>query len=163
MRKVRKDGRIMNLSPGWAIWAALEGRKTRTVNGCPFCRSNARVDVLRETANLYLVKARGDNENYLVIPNRHVLQLDTLPQGWGEELAELVAYVRDEVWHSPKEGHYNVSLNVGRRAGRRVNHLHWWVIDRRKSPIDGLGLATLALIERFFPGLIREGRQLLDV
>ena len=127
----------------------------KRLHACPFCRVNGQVEVMRETANFYLVKAKG-NDNYLVIPNRHVVNLEFLPAGWGEELVDMVKYVREELWHSPKEGHYNVSLNVGRRAGRRIRHLHWWLIDRQKSPINGLGLSTLALIQQLFPAVIRK-------
>lgn len=126
---------------------------------CPFC---GELQVLRETTSFMLVKALGKEDDYLVIPKRHVVQLDALLEGWGEELAALVAYVRDEVWHSPKEGHYNVSLNVGRRAGRRIKHLHWWLIDRQRGPIEGLGLATLAQLQRYFPGFIKEGMRYLN-
>jgi diadenosine tetraphosphate (Ap4A) HIT family hydrolase len=52
----------------------------------------------------------------------------------------------DEVNKVCEAGDCNISLNLGKKAGQRLEHLHFWVIVRRGEeglPSENLGLSAL--------------------
>lgn len=108
---------------------------------CPFCTENGQVDIIAETAQLYLVKAHGTEDDYLVIPKKHLTHYLDLPDNWWREFKLLLL---DEAipWFG-RDVANNLSINQGRKAGQRVPHIHWWIIFREDGPEDGLGLSAL--------------------
>lgn len=107
---------------------------------CPFCLLNGQLSPVAETTDFVLVVALDASGNpmdgrWLAIPKEHAVNLDDLPVGWGESLAEMV--------HSTGlTSDYNLSLNFGYGAGQRVEHLHFWVIDRSNDQLNA-GLSEL--------------------
>lgn len=106
---------------------------------CPFCTIN-QDEVVAHRMGSYLIRAQGEADDYLVIPKLHREDLAEMGQ-YTYFLTDLEYLVRQIPWWTDHES-YNISLNVGRSAGQRVKHLHWWIIWR-PGPDDGLGLATL--------------------
>ena len=105
---------------------------------CPFC-SPEQLDVLAKTQQALLVEAKGSPGNYLVIPRSHITSFFALPPTFMEDVQYLVA--RTTIGR--EERPFNLSMNLGRQAGQRVEHVHFWIIDRSGSPKDGLGMAAL--------------------
>lgn len=108
------------------------------MGACPFCNLSSD-EIIGATEDAYLIKAKGEADNYLILPREHITRVFLLPALFMNSvvcLLTLVPYARDELA-------FNLSLNHGRQAGQRLEHLHFWVIDRTASPDDGLGLATL--------------------
>ena len=114
--------------------------------GCPFCVDNRKVDIVRWTSDerYYLVKAYGHDHDYLIIPTPHVTSLFDLDSHLIAATTELLSSIP---WYYHGAA-FNLSLNIGRQAGQRIEHLHLWVVYRDKDPDDGLGLATLAKLAR---------------
>lgn len=106
---------------------------------CPFCLANnlLATPILAETAGGFLTTAQSHPGHYLVIPGGHAEAVADLPDDWMRDFKQLVAQV-------PGLDHFNISVNVGRRAGQTVKHLHFWIIPRIEGePASGKGLATL--------------------
>jgi diadenosine tetraphosphate (Ap4A) HIT family hydrolase len=111
-----------------------------SVPDCPFCLDNnlLRENILSETSDGFLIKAQGSDGNFLIVPKTHVESPDDLPDAWWAEFKQLFLQAPGA------RDHYNLSLNVGERAGQTVKHLHFWIIPRLEGrPSSGKGLAGL--------------------
>lgn len=108
---------------------------------CPFCLANGRAEAtaISSCGRYYLSKDIGNNEHYLVIPVAHKQDILELDDDWFGALKELVPRIP---WYTSGVDGMNISINQGRRAGQRVQHLHWWVMYRDGSGGE-LGLAGL--------------------
>ncbi len=104
-------------------------------NGCVFCQIPEREPerVLAQTTLAYVVlnKFPYNPGHLLIVPLRHVGELEELTAGEHAELQALLARsvraLRDE---SEPQG-FNVGLNLGRIGGAGIpEHLHWHVVPR---------------------------------
>lgn len=68
----------------------------------------------------------------LVIPRRHVPDIDTLADDTGELLAALFAAVRHVAEQEGLAKGYRVVTNVGAESGQSVFHLHLHVLGGRR-------------------------------
>ncbi len=68
----------------------------------------------------------------LVIPRRHVPDIDTLPDDEGELLSAMFAAVRRVAEHEGLAKGYRVVTNVGAESGQSVFHLHLHVLGGRR-------------------------------
>lgn len=68
----------------------------------------------------------------LVIPRRHVPDIDTLADDKGELLAALFAAVRNVAEQEGLAKGYRVVTNVGAESGQSVFHLHLHVLGGRR-------------------------------
>lgn len=119
---------------------------------CPFDRKSGKVVPYIQGRHWVVVKALGQNNNWLIVPNQHLVNPFAVPQEWWGEAFELAEKIPGFDWEN-----FNISINCGngknklsgRKAGRRERHLHVWVIDRNDDPEgDGLGLAAYADLNR---------------
>lgn len=121
---------------------------------CPFCLLNRKVVVLRETSEAYAVQVVTNgipqDGRYLIIPKMHCSGLDGLMElhtgisDWSVHEAELIQWLVEHFGHSRD---FNLSWNIGRGAGQRIDHLHMWVIFR--DDLLELGMdALLAEVRR---------------
>lgn len=115
------------------------------VSGCPFCPDNGMVKIVADEGIAYLVLARDAPVEgcYLLVPRSHVIDMQMLPDMWQGAANRLMNSIP---WFVPGVTAYNLSLNLGKRAGQTLPHLHFWVIPRNenpRSPSIGLGAATL--------------------
>jgi ATP adenylyltransferase len=118
--------------------AYIEKESKDPETGCIFCPRIAQADdaknliVHRSSRSaVFMNKYPYNNGHLLVMPQRHVGELDLLEPG---ELLELVDTVRlarralDRVMHPHG---YNVGLNLGKVAGAGVpDHLHFHIVPR---------------------------------
>ena len=112
-----------------------EAKEEPDGGGCVFCAipeiETERVLVRGELAYVVLNKFPYNPGHLLIVPTRHVSDLEDLT---ADELTETqtliqraVRALRDE---SPPHG-FNVGLNLGRAAGAGIpGHLHWHVVPR---------------------------------
>jgi diadenosine tetraphosphate (Ap4A) HIT family hydrolase len=111
-----------------------------SVPHCPFCLDNNLLveNILSENSDGFLIKAQGIEGSFLIVPKAHAESPNALPDTWWAGFKQLFARIPSE------NDHYNVSLNVGERAGQTVKHLHFWIIPRLPGkPSSGKGLAGL--------------------
>jgi diadenosine tetraphosphate (Ap4A) HIT family hydrolase len=116
---------------------------------CPFCRENGKVDVVYDGTGCYAVKALDNNyepirNRYLIIPELHIESLSNLPKDWHESMMSLVNKIIGDSGKS-----YNLSCNVGKDAGQRVVHVHYWLIVRElEENTEAHQLGFNALLEK---------------
>ncbi|MGC4114317.1 MAG: HIT domain-containing protein [Myxococcales bacterium] len=121
----------------WAPWR-MEYIKQEKPTGCIFCLFPAEANdrenlVLGRSAHAFamLNKFPYNSGHLMVIPRRHVSDLNALPE---EEFADLQKLLRAAVGilmdvYKP-EG-MNVGMNLGRIAGAGIDqHLHWHAVPR---------------------------------
>jgi ATP adenylyltransferase len=127
----------------WSPWRMeyLESHRDEEAGedpeGCVFCalvRDGAeerRVLERREFAFVALAKYPYNPGHLLVLPTRHVAEIEEIKP---EEAAELFELLRRgiAVLREVSEPHgFNVGLNLGRPAGAGIpEHLHWHVVPR---------------------------------
>lgn len=113
----------------------IEGEVLHTDPDCPLCPPNGKITIIEDNGGMFLARVKDMStmqdrtDRWLVIPANHTTETDELPLCWGETLFELVRT-------AGLESDYNLSLNVGPRAGQTLPHLHWWLLDRRTDEID---------------------------
>ena len=107
---------------------------------CVFCRSNGvlKGQVLFASDGAYLIESLTNPGRFLIIPEPHVEALAELPDSWWRDVKAVLTNVPG------LEGDYNLSVNLGKDAGRTLKHLHFWLIPRSGGqPASGKGLALL--------------------
>lgn len=109
-----------------------------TANGCVFCAlvegtstDEGRILARSERAFVTLAKYPYNPGHLLVLPIRHIGELEDLT---AEEHAEIAAFLARSIraLRAAAEPHgFNVGLNLGRVAGAGIPaHLHWHVVPR---------------------------------
>lgn len=123
---------------------------------CPFCKENGKVSILAETEVAYLIQVRNESVPltgaYLIIPLDHHEVPERLSVYCRHHVDALCQYI-PEVRRS---AHYNINLNIGRGAGQRLAHLHFWVVmrDMKEKVLerrDELGLYSIIQWHNPFP------------
>jgi ATP adenylyltransferase len=122
----------------WSPWrmAYIEAHR-EDEGGCVFCalltdpEGEGRVLARRELAFITLAKYPYNPGHLLVLPTRHVGEVEDVKPEEAAEIFELlqrgVAVLREV---SEPHG-FNVGLNLGRPAGAGIpEHLHWHVVPR---------------------------------
>ena len=121
----------------WAPWRAafILGKKEK---GCIFCNRLAMKDSVKN-----LVLYRGDKNfiilnkfpyntgHTLIVPNRHVSQLEKLKPDEAAELFELTRRVVVAFKNTMKPHAINMGMNLGRMSGAGIpGHVHMHVVPR---------------------------------
>lgn len=108
--------------------------------GCPFCLQNGLLDapIIYQDEAIFVTTPNNAPGNYLVIPARHIEDIQSLPADWWKHVAGAFA-------HLPAQPeHFNISVNYGKPAGQSIRHLHFWIIPREDGkPSSGKGFARL--------------------
>ncbi len=116
----------------------IESAKEAEDGGCVFCAIVAgvgpveeRILAQSELAFVTLAKYPYNPGHLLVLPLRHVGELDALTAGENAEIADLMQRsVRALRAESDPHG-FNVGVNLGRVAGAGIpDHLHWHIVPR---------------------------------
>ena len=98
--------------------------------------------VLAETDDAFLVESiDAPSEAWLIEPKAHVEDVLDLPDSWWNSMKTLLPKVPGFMADTQR---YNISINLGPAAGRKLPHLHFWVIRRNEGqPSTNLGLMGL--------------------
>ncbi len=126
----------------WAPWRAAYIKRIGTKQkGCLFCRilSSTKdkqnyIFLRRKYAYAVLNVYPYSNGHCLVLPNRHVNDIDKLSQ---EEMADMMGVVVETkklLAHVLKPEGFNIGMNLGRLAGAGIpGHLHMHIVPRWKG------------------------------
>lgn len=66
----------------------------------------------------------------LVVPRRHVVGFDSLPEESGSKLIQFLQAVQKQIRDRYQPDGFNIGLNDGTAAGQTIEHLHWHIIPR---------------------------------
>ena len=104
---------------------------------CVFCAllseggEERRVLEQRDLAFVTLAKYPYNPGHLLVLPTRHVGELEEIEPGEATEIFELVQRGVAVLRETSQPRGFNVGLNLGRTAGAGIpEHLHWHVVPR---------------------------------
>ena len=104
-------------------------------DGCVFCsipdREAERVLEQRELAYVVLNKFPYNPGHLLVVPRRHVGELEDVTADENAELQALLQRAVGALRRETAPDGFNVGINLGRTAGAGIpEHLHWHVVPR---------------------------------
>jgi ATP adenylyltransferase len=122
----------------WAPWRLQYIQKNEENQGCVFCKK------LQESAdrdNLLLYRGTScfvvlnlfpyNNGHLLVIPNRHVSDMNDLNESEDRELWKLTRFSKNNLAKAFRAEGFNIGMNCGRSAGAGIDaHLHMHIVPR---------------------------------
>ena len=142
-----------------------EAQSGREEGGCPFCRIPSLDDesglVLRRGAHVYAVlNLHPYNPGHLmVVPYRHVAELEDLTEDEASELTHLTQQALRTIRGISRPHGFNVGLNLGGVAGGSLAaHLHQHVVPRWSGDANFIAVVSHTKI---IPQLLSETRDLL--
>lgn len=107
------------------------------LSGCPFCASSrARMFMEYGEALAIWDEYPISPKHALVIPRRHVIDLDGLTASEATDLWSLVADVRRALIRMAQPDGFNIGMNEGSAGGQTVPHLHVHVIPRFRGDVE---------------------------
>ena len=127
-------------------------KKIKLVKICEFCNPKNIKD--QECKNLsgkyWLVLANKYpymDGNLITVPRRHVENLTDLRDEEWCELRKIFINSKKKLSKIFKTDDFNIGLNLGRRAGASIAHLHWQIIPRNDKILNASNvLADLYVI-----------------
>ena len=131
---------------------------------CPLCQIPARADgglVLARGASMYAVlNLHPYNPGHLmVLPYRHVAELETLTKEESVELTEMTQDALRAIKAASSPEGFNVGFNLGSVAGGSLSaHLHQHVVPRWTGDVN---IVTVLSRTKVMPQLLEETRDLL--
>ncbi len=130
----------------WAPWRVkyilqLQDRKKRQ---CIFCRM---IQEKKDKKNFVFARSQYsfsvlniypyNNGHILIVPNRHVNDLDKLKRDEREDLMDLLCSTKALVNKVLKPGGYNIGINLGKVAGAGFpGHLHIHLVPRWRGDVN---------------------------
>ncbi len=129
----------------WAPWRREYITKiVKKQKGCVFCRVFAEK---KDKTNFIIARKKTcfsvlniypyNNGHILIIPNRHVRDLNKLKRHEREELMDLLEETQSVIDEVMQPHGYNIGINVGRAAGAGFpGHLHVHVVPRWKGDLN---------------------------
>jgi ATP adenylyltransferase len=131
----------MSMEKLWAPWRVKYINQIDKHKGCVFCR------ILKEgkdDKNFVFARKKHtfavlniypyNNGHSLVLPYRHVGDLEDLTREEREEMMDLVQEVKGACDEVIEPGGYNIGINLGRLAGAGFpGHLHVHIVPRWKG------------------------------
>ena len=151
----------------WAPWRAqyLSEMSKREKGGCLFCRmaksdSDAKNYVVLRRKHCFVVLNiyPYNNGHLLIVPYRHVSDLNKMRQDERLEFFDLLMYTKqllEEVLHP--EG-FNIGMNIGHAAGAGVpKHLHMHIVPRWEGDVNFMPtVANIKVISQSLDELYRK-------
>lgn len=123
----------------WSPWRMeyIESHKDHTDEGCVFCAllddvpDQERILTRGELAYVTLAKFPYNPGHLLVLPTRHVAELEDLTEAENAAISALLQRGIRALRGAMDPHGFNVGLNLGRVAGAGIpEHLHWHVVPR---------------------------------
>ena len=124
----------------WAPWRMeyILGENKKEKPGCIFCnrlrRSQDQKDlILMRSKNAAVIMNRFpyNNGHLMVMPNRHIGDLQKLNAREIAEIHKLLSLSLDAMNKEIRPDGFNIGLNLGKVAGAGVaDHIHWHIVPR---------------------------------
>lgn len=71
--------------------------------------------------------------NLMIIPKRHITKINQINKTEWSELREVMINAQKALAGLFKTNDFNIALNIGKKAGNSMRHLHWQIIPRTKA------------------------------
>ena len=120
----------------WAPWRMefLEGEKPTECVFCVAPKQNSKAWLVvhkQSTAFVILNKYPYNNGHLMIVPNRHVANLEDLPEKEWDDLMRLTRKTSDIVKTCYRPDGLNIGMNVGTAAGAGIkDHVHVHIVPR---------------------------------
>ncbi|MDZ7843881.1 MAG: HIT domain-containing protein [Anaerolineales bacterium] len=122
----------------WSPWRMEYIEENKEDQGCVFClaqEKNADKEklILNRASRSFVIMNRFPytSGHLLVVPNRHVSQLDDLSPDERGQLTELVNQAVNVLRTVYQPEGFNIGINLGGAAGAGIpQHLHWHIVPR---------------------------------
>ena len=121
----------------WAPWRIgyVAGNKTRGCFLCSVCKSEKNYENLVLYKGIYAFIILNlypyNNGHLMVVPNRHIKNIEKLTAGEGDECTVFIKASLKILKKVLKPEGFNIGLNVGKSAGAGVEgHLHFHIVPR---------------------------------
>jgi ATP adenylyltransferase len=133
----------------------------KTVTKCPFCEGENRI--ISDTLHAYMTYsiAPYHKHHLLVVPKRHVLQLNELND---EEMSDIVSLqkIGQVLLHKLGYKDYTILVRFGENSGKSVEHTHFHIVpDVRMGDVDHLWRERTVMNEEEISELMEELTRLL--
>lgn len=129
------------MQPIWAPWRmeyVLEDKSEKELQECVFCVGS---DETRDRERQLLFRGKHgfiimnrypySNGHLLIIPFRHVCDLNELTPEEGIELFQLLTLAKEVLLEKLSPQGFNIGMNLGSAAGAGIpGHLHWHIVPR---------------------------------
>ena len=129
------------MQPIWAPWRMeyiMEDKTAKAEQECVFCVGS---DVNRDRERQVLYRGNHgfivmnrypySNGHLLIIPFRHVFDLNELTPEEGMELFQLLTLAKEVLQENLAPQGFNLGMNLGSAAGAGIpGHLHWHIVPR---------------------------------
>lgn len=113
-------------------------RRIKHQSGCEFC--NSQVIKKQECRSLsgehwwvLVCLYPYQDGNLMIIPKRHLTRINQISNSEWIELQRVIVNTQKKLTDLFKACDFNIALNIGRRAGNSIGHLHWQIIPRSKA------------------------------
>lgn len=80
------------------------------------------------------------NGNLMIIPKRHLHDIDDLKKEEWDEFYEILVQTKKKLGKIFKTKDFNVGLNIGKNAGASLEHMHWQIIPRYFAPLNAANI-----------------------
>lgn len=152
----------------WAPWRAnfVLGKKEK---GCVFCRRFKMKDSLKnlvlyrgEKCFVILNKYPYNSGHTLIVPNRHIGQIENLTKKESQEFFELTQNTVKLIKKCLKPNSLNLGMNLGKSSGAGIpGHLHIhvvprWIGDTNFMPVIGKTNVISIPLEPIYKSLKKE-------
>ena len=125
----------------WSPWRSKyidSFKDANATDGCVFCTAigsdnDAALHLVHRGATAFVIMNLYpyNNGHLLIVPNRHVAQLDLLSSEEHRELMDLIAFGVSLLRESLAPHGFNIGANLGRVAGAGIeDHLHFHIVPR---------------------------------
>jgi len=135
----------------WAPWRVTYITKIiGKIKGCTFCRI---LKENRDIKNYIFVRTKYsfavlnifpyNNGHTLIVPKRHVKDLEQLSTLERQDLMELLIYTQKITNKVLKPIGYNIGINLGRVSGAGIpGHLHFHVVPRWRGDVNFMAVTA---------------------
>lgn len=116
-------------------------KKIKAVKKCQFCdSSNIKNQICKSLSGKYWRVVANKypymDGNLMIIPKRHFKNLEDMNESEQKEFFEILIKTKAKLSKIFETKDFNVGLNLGKRAGASIDHLHWQIIPRKDKIIN---------------------------
>jgi len=116
-------------------------KKIGAVKKCQFCDlSNIKSQICESLSGKYwrviTNKYPYMDGNLIIIPKRHFSDIEEMNEAEKKEFFEVLVKTKKRLSKVFKTKDFNIGLNIGKRAGASIEHLHWQIIPRKDKILN---------------------------
>jgi ATP adenylyltransferase len=116
-------------------------KKIGTVKKCQFCDLlNIKSQICESLSGKYWRVVANKypymDGNLMIVPKRHFRDIEDMNKEERNEFFEIIVKTKKKLSKIFKTNDFNIGLNLGKKAGASIEHLHWQIIPRKDKIIN---------------------------